>query len=122
MVERASARETAMRVALGTVAAHLLEQAAGVRLVSHVVAIGPVAAPDDAALPTPDDVAADPDVELVVVSTRVDKHYETGLASVRAGKHVYVEWPLAQNVDKAGELAKLAREKGGKTIIGLQVR
>jgi len=63
VLERASARETATRVALGTVAAKLLEQAAGIRLVSHVVGIGPVAVPDDAALPTPDDVAvldADP--------------------------------------------------------------
>ncbi|MBC7307730.1 MAG: chorismate synthase, partial [Dietzia sp.] len=58
VLERASARETATRVALGTVAAHLLEQAAGIRLVAHVVAIGPVGVPDDAVLPTPDDVAA----------------------------------------------------------------
>ncbi|WP_448072212.1 chorismate synthase [Georgenia yuyongxinii] len=58
ILERASARETATRVALGTVAAALLEQVAGIRLVSHVVAIGPVAVPDDAALPGPDDVPA----------------------------------------------------------------
>lgn len=58
VLERASARETATRVALGTVAARFLAQAAGIRLVSHVVAIGPVAVPDDAGLPTPDDVAA----------------------------------------------------------------
>lgn len=58
VLERASARETATRVALGTVAAHFLEQALGVRLVSHVVAIGPVSSPDDATLPTPDDAAA----------------------------------------------------------------
>jgi chorismate synthase len=58
VLERASARETAARVALGTVAARFLEQAAGVRLVSHVVGIGPVSAPEDAVLPTPDDVAA----------------------------------------------------------------
>ncbi|WP_046528363.1 chorismate synthase [Cellulomonas sp. FA1] len=58
VLERASARETATRVALGTVAAAFLEQAAGVRLVSHVVAIGPVSVPDDAPVPTPDDVAA----------------------------------------------------------------
>ncbi|MBO3102660.1 chorismate synthase [Cellulomonas fengjieae] len=58
VLERASARETATRVALGTVAARFLEQAAGVRLVSHVVSIGPVAAPQDAAVPTPDDAAA----------------------------------------------------------------
>lgn len=58
VLERASARETATRVALGTVAAAFLEQTAGVRLVSHVVGIGPVAVPDDAPAPTPDDVAA----------------------------------------------------------------
>lgn len=58
VLERASARETATRVALGTVAARFLEQAAGVRLVSHVVGIGPVAAPADAPAPEPDDVAA----------------------------------------------------------------
>ncbi|TDE92485.1 chorismate synthase [Occultella glacieicola] len=58
VLERASARETATRVALGTVAAALLEQAAGVRLVSHVVSVGPVGTPEDAPRPGPDDVAA----------------------------------------------------------------
>lgn len=63
VLERASARETATRVALGTVAAKFLEQALGIRLVSHVTSIGPVFTPEDAVLPTPDDVAyldADP--------------------------------------------------------------
>ncbi len=63
VLERASARETATRVALGLVAALLLEQAAGIRLVSHVVQIGPVAVPEGAELPEPDDAAfldADP--------------------------------------------------------------
>ncbi len=58
VLERASARETAARVALGTVAAAFLAQAAGIRLVSHTVAIGPVGVPDGAPLPLPDDVAA----------------------------------------------------------------
>ena len=58
VLERASARETATRVALGHVAARFLEQAVGTRLVAHVVAIGPVSTPEDAVLPTPDDVAA----------------------------------------------------------------
>ena len=58
VLERASARETATRVALGTVAAAFLRQAAGIELVSHVVSIGPVVAPDDAVLPTAVDVAA----------------------------------------------------------------
>jgi chorismate synthase len=58
VLERASARETAARVALGVAAAAFLEQAAGVRLVSHTVAIGPVAVPEGAPLPHADDVVA----------------------------------------------------------------
>jgi chorismate synthase len=62
VLERASARETAGRVVLGAVAAAFLKQAVGVRLVSHVVRIGSVAAPDGD-WPVPDDVGrldADP--------------------------------------------------------------
>src|SRR5690349_2026791 len=46
VLERASARETAARVALGQVAAAFLADALDVRLVSHTVAIGPVAVPE----------------------------------------------------------------------------
>lgn len=44
ILERASARETAARVALGTVAAAFLEQALGVQILSHVVELGVVRA------------------------------------------------------------------------------
>jgi chorismate synthase len=47
VLERASARETAARVALGAVAQAFLRQALDVRVVSHVVAIGTALAPDD---------------------------------------------------------------------------
>jgi chorismate synthase len=56
VLERASARETAARVALGEVAARFLDQAYGIRLVSHTVAIGTAAVREDAPLPTPDQV------------------------------------------------------------------
>ncbi|RBY88302.1 chorismate synthase [Blastococcus sp. TF02A-26] len=46
VLERASARETAARVALGAIAKAFLRQALDVEVVSHVVAIGPVVAPD----------------------------------------------------------------------------
>ncbi len=62
ILERASARETAARVALGVVAKHVLDQGLGVRIVSHVVELGTVAVkpglvahPDDA-----DRIDADP--------------------------------------------------------------
>lgn len=63
VLERASARETAARVALGAVAEALLGQVAGIRLVSHVVRIGSVALPDDVPPPSAEDTVrldADP--------------------------------------------------------------
>lgn len=57
ILERASARETATRVALGTVAQALLAEL-GIRLVSHTVAIGPVEGERDAPTPSADDVEA----------------------------------------------------------------
>ncbi|HZK05183.1 MAG TPA: chorismate synthase [Actinomycetaceae bacterium] len=58
VLERASARETAARVVIGTLAEAILHQVAGVRLVSHVVAVGSVGLPDDAARPGPGDTDA----------------------------------------------------------------
>ena len=55
VLERASARETAARVALGAVATRFLEQCVGARVVSHVVAIGTAHAPSGS-VPAPEDV------------------------------------------------------------------
>src|SRR5690606_31622684 len=55
ILERASARETAARVALGSVAAAFLRQTADVTVVSHVIEFGSVRAPSGI-LPTIDDV------------------------------------------------------------------
>jgi chorismate synthase len=57
VLERASARETAARVALGALARAFLGEL-GIRLVSHTLSIGPVRVPEGAALPHPDDVDA----------------------------------------------------------------
>ena len=57
ILERASARETAARVALGAIARAFLGEL-GIRLVSHTLSIGPVRVPEGASLPTPDDVGA----------------------------------------------------------------
>ncbi len=55
VLERASARETAARVALGAVAASFLNEL-GIQLVTHTVAIGQVMSPLGSALPSPSDV------------------------------------------------------------------
>ncbi len=51
ILERASARETAARVALGAVARAFLEQSVGITILSHVISIGAVRVPEIAALP-----------------------------------------------------------------------
>ena len=63
VLERASARETAARVALGAVAKAFLAEVLGASVISHVVELGTVALPADTALPTASDLAtidADP--------------------------------------------------------------
>lgn len=70
----------------------------------------------------PESLAADADVDLVVNCTRVDVHYPSVLPSVKAGKNVFVEWPLANNVERAKELAETVKAKGAKSIVGLQGR
>jgi len=57
VLERASARETAARVALGAIAKAFLQEL-GITLVSHTVSIGPVTVPEGAPLPTLADVEA----------------------------------------------------------------
>ena len=56
ILERASARETAARVALGAIARNFLEQAIGIKILSHVVSIGSVRIPDELDLPSQDDM------------------------------------------------------------------
>ncbi|KAJ4989636.1 oxidoreductase family protein [Stagonosporopsis vannaccii] len=68
----------------------------------------------------PAKLAADPDIDLVVVNTRADVHFRVAEPSIRAGKGVFVEWPLVESLEKAIKLT------GGQpypnSIIGLQGR
>ncbi|MGA0850810.1 MAG: chorismate synthase [Candidatus Nanopelagicaceae bacterium] len=54
VLERASARETAARVALGAVARRFLRQVAGIEVLSHVVSIGKASIPEDYVIPAID--------------------------------------------------------------------
>lgn len=70
----------------------------------------------------PQDLANDPNVDLVVANTRVDKHAEVLLASLKNGKDVYSEWPLDKNADVAKEMLAAGKAGGGRIIVGLQGR
>ncbi|KAI8932713.1 hypothetical protein NX059_010205 [Plenodomus lindquistii] len=69
----------------------------------------------------PSALAADPNVDIVAVSVNVPEHYSLIKPALEAGKDVFSEWPLARNLAEAEELTQLAKEKGVRTMIGLQV-
>lgn len=61
---------------------------------------------------TPDELIADPAVEIVLNLTPPHAHAQIALAAVEAGKHVYSEKPLAVDREDARKLLALAQEKG----------
>jgi predicted dehydrogenase len=67
-----------------------------------------------AATPTStfDRVLADPTVEAVAIATPVTTHFPLAVAALKAGKHVFVEKPLAASVDDADTLARMADDAG----------
>ncbi|KAE9967653.1 hypothetical protein EG328_008057 [Venturia inaequalis] len=69
-----------------------------------------------------EDLANDPDVDLVACCVRVDRHYKVMKPVLEKGKDAFVEWPLAANLKEAEELTAIAKEKGSKTVVGLQGR
>jgi predicted dehydrogenase len=69
-----------------------------------------------------EDIANDPDVDMVVVSVRVGMHYALTKPALLAGKDVFVEWPLGASTAEAKELTQLAEAKGVRNVVGLQAR
>ncbi|SEL02556.1 Gfo/Idh/MocA family protein [Parapedobacter koreensis] len=63
-----------------------------------------------------------PEVDLVLITVRVPRHYELVSQAAKAGKHVFSEWPLARNLKEAAELAALVKKNNVKGFIGLQSR
>jgi predicted dehydrogenase len=59
-----------------------------------------------------EEVLEDPSVDAVAVATPVSSHYELAAAALAAGKHVFVEKPLAHSAAAARDLARTAERRG----------
>jgi predicted dehydrogenase len=59
----------------------------------------------------PDDLINDPEIDAVVIATPVSSHFELAMASLKAGKHVLVEKPLAARSDQARQLIDEAAQR-----------
>ena len=58
-----------------------------------------------------DDLLENPKLDAVAIATPVFSHHELGLKALKAGKHVFMEKPLASSSQQALDLLKTAREK-----------
>ncbi len=129
ILERASARETAARVALGRVASNFLEQATGARVVSHVVELGGVPAPYGS-VPEADDVdrldadpvrCLDPDASKQMVAA-IDQAHKDGdtlggvvevvVHGLPPGLGSHVHWDRRLDARLAGALMGIQAIKG----------
>jgi chorismate synthase len=129
ILERASARETTARVALGAVAAAFVHQATGARIVSHVVSIGQARAPYGS-VPAFEDVAyldadpvrcLDPDASKAMVA-EIDQAHKDGdtlggvvevvVHGLPPGLGSHVHWDRRLDARLAGALMGIQAIKG----------
>ena len=138
ILERASARETAARVALGRVASNFLEQSVGARIVSHVIELGGVRAPAGV-WPQADDVARldeDPvrclDPEAAAAMTaRIDQAHKDGdtlggvvevvVHGLPPGLGSHVHWDRRLDSRLAGALMGIQAIKGVEVGDGFEL-
>lgn len=71
---------------------------------------------------SPEDLAKDPTVDLIIVSVNVQKHYALARTVLENKKDCFVEWPLGASLSEAKELTRLATASRVKTMVGLQAR
>ena len=130
ILERASARETAARVALGAVARAFLQQAAGVTILSHVISIGSARVPEGYAMPTVDQMesidadpvrASDSESSLRMVAEIEDAHLagdtlggvvEVLAFGLPAGLGSHVHWDRRLDGRIAGAMMSIHAMKG----------
>ena len=130
ILERASARETAARVALGAVARAFLQQTCGITVLSHVLSIGLVRVPENTELPHQDDMkridedpvrCADPDTSAAMIAEIDSAHSDGdtlgGVVEVLAynlppGLGSHVHWDRRLDARLAGAMMGIQAIKG----------
>lgn len=64
----------------------------------------------------------DPSVDAVVIATPEHLHHSMTLAAIKAGKHIYIEKPLAHTIEEGAEILKAARNHDKVIQVGTQNR
>ena len=69
-----------------------------------------------------DAILADPSIDGVVIATPAPSHDQLAIATLQAGKHVYVEKPLSLTLVGAKSIAKAAEKAGRQVMVGHLIR
>lgn len=64
-----------------------------------------------------EDIINDPSIDLVLIATRHDSHAELALKSLQAGKHTFVEKPLAINQEELDKIKDFYTQPGEKPVL-----
>jgi predicted dehydrogenase len=64
------------------------------------------------------EIIEDPSIDAVVVATPMSSHYPLGMEALEAGKHVFIEKPMATNSEDCRRLISAANERGLTLMIG----
>jgi UDP-N-acetylglucosamine 3-dehydrogenase len=64
------------------------------------------------------DMLADPDIDAVSIVTMWEQHTEPAIAALRAGKHVFLEKPMASTMADCRKIIAAAQEAPGILLVG----
>jgi predicted dehydrogenase len=65
-----------------------------------------------------DDVLSNPGIEAVIIATPVATHFDLAMRALAAGKHIFVEKPMARSVAEVDDIGRLAAEKNRVAMVG----
>lgn len=60
----------------------------------------------------------DKEIDAVIISTPANTHYELAMQSLNFGKHVFIEKPMAQNINQINDILRLSEEKNLLAMVG----
>ena len=69
-----------------------------------------------------DEMLADPNVDVILILSRNQEHASQALAALRAGKHVFLEKPMALTDDECRELTAAVEDSGKQLTVGFNRR
>jgi len=65
-----------------------------------------------------EDVFQNPEIDAVVIATPVASHFDLSMKALDAGKHIFVEKPLARSVGEVDQIGELSKRKNLVAMVG----